>query len=176
MLLRRIFLGAVVALAACSDQPTAPRHDSTPRASGSTFRVAIHRLFNATNNDHLYSVYQYAGGSAYTLENYEYFFLEAFPTSGHIPLYYCAASSTSTSGDHWLSTDPDCEDRDVQTVEGHSGYMATSELPGTVPLYRQYNALLDDTFHTTSLSEAQYAAANYNYSTPVLMGYVYTTP
>jgi hypothetical protein len=178
-MLRCIPLVAVVALAltACSDQPTAPHQDpgSAPHASGSTFRVAMHRLFNSTNNDHLYSVYEYAGGSAYTLENYEYFFLEAFETSGHVPVYFCSPSSTSTSGDHWLSTDPDCEDRDVTVVQGHSGWIATSQLTGTVPLYSQYNPVLDDTFHTISLSEAQYADANYGYSTPVVIGYVYTS-
>jgi hypothetical protein len=179
MLLRRIPLAAIgalaVALAACSDQPTASRQGpgSSPSASLTPGRVAMHRLFNATTNDHQYGVYPYADYPAYTLEHYNYFFLEPSPTSGHIPLFVCVPSSSSTSSDHWLSTDPDCEDRDVMVVEAYSGYMATSELPGTVPLYRQYNALLDDTFHTIDLSEALYAEANYNYSSPVLMGYVY---
>lgn len=179
MLLRRISLGAVVALAlaACSDQPMAPRQGpgSTPRATGSPGRLAIHRLFDAATNDHFYSAYAYSGAPAYTLEHYNYFFLEPSYTSGHIPLFICVPGPSSTSSDHWLSTDPDCEGRDVMEVEAPSGYMATSELPGTVPLYRQYNALLDDTFHTIDLSEALYAEANYNYSAPVLMGYVYLT-
>lgn len=77
--------------------------------------------------------------------------------------------------------DPNCEGRDVsdvsdvRVVEGHSGWLATSELAGTVPLYRRYNALLDDILHAISLSEARYAAASYNYSAPVLRGYVYLT-
>ncbi|HEX8696356.1 MAG TPA: hypothetical protein VF746_28315 [Longimicrobium sp.] len=167
----------VLALAACSDQPTAPRQGlgSTPHASVTPGRVAMHRLFNAATNDHQYSVYPYTDTPPYTLEHYNYFFLEPAPTSGHIPLFICVPGASSTSSDHWLSTDPGCEGRDVIVVEAYSGYMATSQLPGTVPLYRQYNALLDDTFHTISLSEAQYAEAHYNYSTPVLMGYVYLT-
>jgi hypothetical protein len=80
---------------------------------------------------------------------------------------------TSTSGDHFLSTDPEC---DGALIIELTGYIATSELSNTVPLYRQYNSLLDDTFYTISLSEAQYAAANNNYSTPVVTGYVYLTP
>lgn len=183
MLLRCIPLGAVVALAlaACSDQPTAPRHGpgSTPhQASVTATRTAMHRLFMASTNDHLYSQdpYEGTGGSpAYTLEHYNYFFLESAPTSGHVPLYRCWRGMTSTSGDHWLSTDSSCEGALVIAPAGPQGYIATSQLTNTVPLYRQYNALLDDTFHTISLSEAQYAEANYNYSTPVLMGYVYLT-
>lgn len=181
MLLQRIAFGAVVALAlaACSEQPTAPRkgpdHPSATLTSG---RTAIHRLLLSDSNhiDHLYSTYANEGTSgtpAYTLENYEYFFIEPAATSGHVALYRCWRAYYS-SGDHWLSTDPLCEGYYVIAPQGPQGYIATTQLTGTVPLYRQYNALLDDTFHTTSLSEAQYAEANYNYSTPELMGYVYT--
>lgn len=178
MLLRSLSLGAVVALAlaACSDQPTAPRHGpGHPSATVTSGRTAIHRLFNASTSDHLYSQYSNEGTSgspAYTLENYEYFFIEPDSISGHVALYRCWRALSSSTGDHWLSTDPLCEGA---YVIGSQGYIATSQLTGTVPLYRQYNALLDDTFHTISLSEAQYAEANYNYSTPELMGYVYLT-
>lgn len=179
MYLRRISLGAVIALAlaACAEPPTAPARQAapTPRATGSYPRTPMHRFFAASTNDHMYSVYAYAGAPTYTREYYEYFFLESSYTSGHIPLFICFSSPTSTSSDNWLSTDSDCEDRDVYRVEAMSGWMSTTELPGTVPLYSQYNALLDDTFHTISLSEALYAEANYNYSAPVLMGYVYTS-
>lgn len=174
MLLRRISLGAVVglALAACAEQPTAPRQSPGHPSATLTYRTAMHRLFNGTTNDHLYSVYEYAGVPAYTLEHYNYFFLLPY-SSEHLPVFVCIPSSTSTSSDAFLSADPDCEDHDVMLVEAPSGFMATTQLTGTVPLYRQYNSLLDDTFHTIDYAEALYAEANYNYSAPVLMGYVY---
>lgn len=178
-MLRCIPLVAVVALAltACSDQPTAPLQDSgsTPKATVTTGRTAMHRLFMSSTGDHLYSQNSSEGTSgspAYTLENYEYFFIEPDSISGHVALYRCWRALSSSTGDHWLSTDPDCEGA---YVIGLQGYIATSQLSGTVPLYSQYNPVLDDTFHTISLSEAQYADANYGYSTPVVIGYVYTS-
>lgn len=182
MFLRSIPLAAVVALAlaACSDQPTAPRHgpgSAPPQASETSTRTAIHRMFKASTNDHLYSQYESEGESQptsnYYVEYYDYFYLESDSSSGHVPLYRCWRALSSSTGDHWLSTDSSC---DGAYVIGPVGYIATSQLSGTVALYSQYNALLDDTFHTISLSEAQYADANYNYSTPVVIGYVYTSP
>lgn len=183
MLLRNIPLGTVVALSlalvACSDQPTAPLRSpgSAPHATVTLGRTAIHRLFMAATNDHLYSQDAYegtAGTPAYTLEHYEYFFIEPDSISGHVALYRCWRGLSSTSGDHWLSTDPDCEGALVIAPDGPQGYIATSQLTGTVPLYRQYNSLLDDTFHTIDPTEASIAANTYNYSSPVVIGYVYT--
>lgn len=177
MLLRRISLGAVVALAltACADQPTAPSlAPGHPAATLSSGRTAIHRLFMSYTNDHLYSQNENEGTSgspAYTLEHYDYFFIEPSATSGHVALYRCWRALSSTSGDHWLSTDSNCEGA---YNLGLQGYIVTTQLTGTVALYRQYNSSLDDTFHTIDYSEALNAEANYGYSEPEVIGYVYT--
>ena len=60
--------------------------------------------------------------------------------------------------------------------EGQVGWVATTQVPGSVPLYRLYNPGLGDTFHTIDANEANYAVANYGYTMWGISGYVYLTP
>lgn len=146
----------------------------TGGGGGGGARVSLARTYNPNNGDHMYGPDPSEGAQyGYYAENPQYFYLQTSGEASHVPLYRCWSSWVPQTGDHFLSTDPGCEG---STFEGVQGYIATSQLPGTVPLYRLYNAGLQDTFHTIDANEANYAAAWYGYVHQGITGYVYLTP
>ena len=150
------------ALAGCSDEPTT----LDPPA-----RTAIHRLFSQPYGDHLYGTDPDEGAAGgYVLEGRDYFYLLAAPAPGHVPLYRCLTPSTP---DHFLSTLQSCEGA---TNQGQLGYIATTQISGTVPLYRLYRYGWGNTFYTLSAAEADNAVVQYSYTPQGVTGYVYTTP
>jgi subtilisin family serine protease len=133
-------------------------------------RTTVYRLYNSYKHDHLYAHtsnegYQYG----YNLEGIA-FYLASAPATGHVVLYRCR---TSGNNNHFLSTDAGCEGK---ITEGSMGHIATTQLSGTVPLYRLYRSAYAVTFYTTSWAEADYAATWYGYSHQGVTGYVYPTP
>jgi hypothetical protein len=161
---RSIFaaVALLLALTGCSDEPTTP----DPPA-----RTAIHRLFSQPYGDHLYGTDPDEGAAAgYVLEGLNYFYLLAAPAPGHVPLYRCLTPSTP---DHFLSTLQSCEGA---TNQGLLGYIATTQISGTVPLYRLYRYGWGNTFYTLSAAEADNAVVQYSYTPQGVTGYVYTTP
>lgn len=163
---RKYVLAAVTlvfALTGCSSEPTT----SEPAPA----RTAIHRLFSQPYGDHLYGTDPDEGGQlGYVLEARNYFYLLAAPAAGHVPLYRCLTPQTH---DHFLSTMLSCENA---TSEGLLGYIATSQVSGTVPLFRLYRAGTGNTFYTLSEAEADNAVAQYSYVRQGVTGYVYLTP
>ncbi|HET6233273.1 MAG TPA: S8 family serine peptidase [Longimicrobiaceae bacterium] len=138
--------------------------------NGST-RVPLHRMFSQQNGDHLYGLTPNEGTQwGYRMEAQNYFYLPVAPTVGHVALYRCYTRST---GDHFLSTDLGCEGR---TNEGRMGYIATSQLANTVPMYRLYSSRNADIFYTLSAAEAQNAISAYAYVSAGIAGYVYLQP
>lgn len=141
---------------------------------GSSARVSLARTYNPNNGDHMYGFDPNEGSAwGYYAEYAQYFYLNNAGDGNHVPLYRCWSSWVPGTGDHFLSTDPNCEG---STFEGLQGYIATSQLPGTVPLYRLYHSGYQDTFYTTLWSEADYAATWYGYTHQGITGYVYLTP
>jgi hypothetical protein len=160
----RYFLAVVamcLAFTACSGDPANP---------GPAARTAIHRLFSQPLGDHLYGQDPNEGAqSGYVLEARDYFYLASTPAGQHVPLYRCHTLETH---DHFLSTVANCEGA---TGEGQLGYVATTQVSGTVPLYRLYRAGTGNTFYTMSTEEADNAVSQYSYARQGVTGYVYTT-
>ena len=145
----------------------------TGSGGGGGPRASLARTYNPNNGDHMYGFDPGEGWQyGYYAEYAQYFYLPQSPAGGHAALYRCWTPGNQT-GDHFLSTDPGCEG---STWEGVMGYVATSQVAGTVPLYRLYNPGLQDTFYTTDWGEADYAANWYGYYHQGVTGYVYTTP
>jgi hypothetical protein len=141
------------------------------QGGGGGGRVGIHRLYNPNNHDHLYGLDPNEGGYlGYYPEGVNYFYVLAQPAADHTGLYRCYVQ---WSGDHMLSTDPNCEG----TVnEGLLGQIATTQVAGTVPLYRLYNPSNRDHFYTVDANERQYAMWYYGYTDEGVTGYVYLQP
>lgn len=134
-------------------------------------RTAIHRIWSQEYGDHLYGQDPDEGlGNSYFLEARNYFFLAPTPAADHVPLHRCHRAADY---DHFLSTVPTCEGAANLGVQG---YIATSQVVGTVPLYRLYRYATTNTFYTLSAEEADQAVAWYGYTRQGVTGYVYLTP
>jgi hypothetical protein len=166
----RYFLAVVpmwLAFAACSGDAANPG----PTEPAPAARTAIHRLFSQTLGDHLYGTDPNEGAqSGYVLEGRNYFYLASAPAGQHVPLYRCHTPATH---DHFLSTVANCEGA---TGQGVLGYVATTQVPGTLPLYRLYREGTGNTFYTLDTAEADNAVAQYFYARQGVTGYVYLTP
>lgn len=142
--------------------------------SEGTNRRAMHRLYKAGNGDHMYGHYPSEGYQwGYTAQNVDYFHLAAAPAANHVPLYRCYAYPALWSYDHFLSTDPGCEGT---TNEGLMGYIATSQVSGTVALHRLYKASTGDNLYTTSSVEVSRATMLGTEQNRGIVGYVYSQP
>lgn len=130
----------------------------------------MYRLYNAGRHDHLYSHMSNEGHQyGYKLEGIA-FYLAPAPAAEHVALYRCYRPATLT---HLLSTDAGCEG---STTEGPMGYIATTQLPGTVPLYRLFRSAYQANFYTTNWPEADDAVRLYGFSQQGVAGYVYPSP
>jgi hypothetical protein len=132
------------------------------------WRTALHRK-GWTGGDHLYTTDANEASGTYTLEDGAghpyYFATNTRAGTGWAPLYRCYAS-----GHHYESRSSTCEASVVP--EGQHGYVATTQLPGTVPLYRRRNVYSGDSFVTIDPAEAQGVLA-YNYVDEGILGYVW---
>ena len=137
--------------------------------------VTIHRGFQDTNIQHLYSLSlaELQDAKGLTIEFEEYFSLARSPADGTAPFYRCYMGN----GWHVYTTDGGCGGG---TNEGPLGNIAVSQLDGTVPLYRLNRAETPehgaDDFYTTSATERDTAIA-YGYADPgadqEIVGYVW---
>lgn len=129
-------------------------------------RVGVNRLYNGW--DHLYALDANEGvGVGYGLETFSYFFLQA--ASGDRALYRCFEPG---GGHHFLSVAADCEG--FQT-EGVLGYVAATQLPGTIPLYRTHDPNSGDHLYTTSAAERDHVVG-LGWQYEGVTGYVYSGP
>lgn len=79
------------------------------------------------------------------------------------------------SGHHFYTADPTGEAAAGRCKpEGILGYIATSQIPGTIPLYRWYNAGTDDHFYTTD-PHGELAPTS-GYTQELISGYVRPLP
>ncbi len=137
-------------------------------------RVPLHRMYSPNSGDHLYGLWPNEGTQwGYYMESRSYFHLRGSPATGFAALYRCYLPRQGSTGDHFLSTDAACEGR---TNEGLLGYIATSQLTGTVPLYRLYSAQYGETMYSVSTVEVQVATTSYGYVNMGVTGFVYLQP
>jgi hypothetical protein len=132
--------------------------------------VGIHRAFNGGALQHLYSVSLFELEEADRLETEaeHYFALARSPAAGTTPLHRCYLGR----GWHLLTPDAGCEGAAGATNEGAMGHIASSQLPGTVPLRRLFDPEAPDHLFTTSASERDYAVG-LGYVDEGIAGYVW---
>lgn len=133
-------------------------------------RVAIHRLYNASLGDHMYSPDPNEGSSVgYAPDHLNYFYLEPAAGPALAPLYRCFIAS---NGHHFVTVDGNCEAANVP-AEGILGYIATSQLAGTVPLYRALNPWSGNRVSTTEQSEYLSLTRDQGWVDEGITGYVW---
>lgn len=137
-------------------------------------RVGVHRALNGQAQQHLFSasLEELESSPALTVEMMNAFFLQnPAAGDGSVPFYRCYLGS----GWHLHTTSPTCEDAPGAINEGAAGHVATSQVEGTVPLYRLFRGAKLDHFYTTSAGERDYAVA-LGYADEGIAGYVYPEP
>ncbi len=75
-----------------------------------------------------------------------YYWVDAASQGGMVPWYRCLKGN----GKHFYTTASNCEG---QKVEGPMGFVSTSHVAGSRPLYRLYSPSLANHFYTTSATE-----------------------
>ncbi|HEX6371626.1 MAG TPA: S8 family peptidase [Longimicrobium sp.] len=136
--------------------------------NGGNGRAAIHRLYNPTYGDHAYS-HSPSPSGGWSPEYTNYFYLNVVdPGPGFAPLYACYISWRH---DWSLSSQASCGG---STNYGLMGFMATSQLSGTVPLYAMEKPGVD-WFFTVDAGERAYALT-VGWQDRGIAGYVYQQP
>lgn len=132
----------------------------------------VDRSYDASNGFHFYTTNDgEAACCGYAVEYLDYYYLYSAANAGLVPFYRCSLGN----GSHLYTTSSTCEGAGGATNEGSMGYIATSQVCGSVPLYRLYDATNGDHFYTTSSSEAASAEGG-GYATEGIAGYVWTAP
>ena len=131
----------------------------------------IHRAYSHQATDHFYTTdREEIEAAGYTLEHEDYFWLRDDDDDDTVPLWRCWSAQES---DHFYTTSGSCEDAPDMVLEGNIGFIATTQLPGAVPLLRLYKS--GDHFYTVSAAEAESAQAAHGYTFEKVVGYVWPT-
>jgi hypothetical protein len=135
--------------------------------------AGIHRAYHAAAQQHLFSrsLLELEQGPGLTVEAENAFWLAATAVDGAAALHRCYLGN----GWHLLTTAAACEGAAGAIDEGALGWIATSALPETVPLYRLFRGSAPDHFYTTSDSERAYAIG-LGYADEGVAGWVWTHP
>ncbi len=135
-------------------------------------RVGVHRSYSNGNSQHFYTTSAAeAACCTYFVETYNYYYLDTFQAPGTTVWYRCA-----NGFQHFYTTDVTCELWGPGALEGGMGYIATSQLPGTTPLYRSWHPVNGDHFYTTSYGEHLNAVNALGYWDEGAPGYVWVSP
>ncbi len=128
----------------------------------------VHRLYNPNwaGGDHFYTLDPNEGQSAgYVVEGRNYFRLTAAGGAGYATLYRCMVNNH-----HFVSRDLYCE-AGIR-AESALGQVATTQVSGTVPLYRLRRLSNGDRLSTWDPGERQ-AALNSGWIEESMSGYVW---
>ena len=132
----------------------------------------VDRSYNAMTGEHFYTTSDAeAACCGFTVEDLDYYYLYTAQQTGLVPFYRCLLMS----GFHFYTTDSGCEGAAGAKNEGSLGYIATSAVCGSTPLYRLYDGTNGDHFYTVSASESA-SAQQQGYILESTAGYVWTTP
>lgn len=147
---------------AAGSTATATISVTDPNATTTVATTPVYRLYHSTSGQHFYSLSSSEGTSdGFVLEGQAFKVLATTASSGSYPLYRCYM----TTGQHFVSTSSGCEGA---TVEGTYGYLYSTYVLNSVPLYRFVKQSNTDRLATTDLSEGY--AAGYIYEG--ILGYV----
>ncbi len=130
-------------------------------------RVGVDRSLDPQRNLHFYTESDSgAVSNGFEVQQYDYYYLYVAEEPGLVPYYRCRTLSDS----HLYTTDRGC---DGATYEETLGWIAKSELTGTVPLHALYHATTHDYLYTTSAGEVA-TAEHDGYVSQGISGYVWT--
>lgn len=154
---------------------TAPAMPGTCRTIGGNGLGVnvVYRWMRQSNGDHFLTQDpsgELASGLGYLFEGTPFsLFDKGTPGTTAFNRWLCP------SGHHFYTADPTGEAAaGVCTPEGVLGYIATTQIAGTVPLFRWYNAGIDDHFYTTD-PQGELAPAS-GYHQELIAGYVKRLP
>lgn len=137
----------------------------TPAASTAP-KVPIYRFTNTNGSEHIFSASTTPQQPNFKLEGPGFYVLSS-PADGTAPLYLL-----TTTGDAVLATSPSETSRGLQN-QGVIGYVATSQQPGTQPLYRVVNA--NGSSHLFTASPQEHASVlQQGMHDEGVVGYVWT--
>jgi hypothetical protein len=171
-------LAAALGLSGCMDietlDDTDPENVESTESSILTTPTYVHRAYKSSNGEHFYTEsFWEAQSGGYQLEFVNYYALETGqPNLGWVPFYRCWWEN---AGKHLYTVVPGCESTQARN-EGRIGFIATTWVSGTVPLYRLYKPSNHDHLYTTSWDEVLLAYYNLAYSYEGVVGYVYPKP
>jgi hypothetical protein len=130
-------------------------------------RVGVDRAYDSTTGLHFYTTTDSeASCCGFSVETFDDFYLYATAQAGLVPFYRCRTAT----GSHLYTTSSSCEGA---TLEGTMGFIATSAVCGSVPLYRLDNATSGDHLYTTSMAEVTSAEGG-GYTLSGTSGYVWS--
>jgi hypothetical protein len=161
-------IGAGYAVIDLTWPPVNPPQTCEPDIDGGC-AIPIHRSYGTIG--HFYSPdIKEAGSWGLHVEAADYFYIEQKAGgSWATPFYRCVNPS---DGHRFLTTSSTCEGSGWSREET-LGSIATSQVNGTVPLYRLYSSSGDDHLYTLSSAEVQSAEAQ-GYKSEGIAGYVWT--
>ncbi|MGZ3438885.1 MAG: hypothetical protein ACXVDD_05195 [Polyangia bacterium] len=127
---------------------TDPRYQC-PRDPWGGCTAPVHRAYKTPQ--HFYTTDYTEGNSwGFHIEIGYNFFLDLDGGANRKPFYRCYFPSSDR---HFYTTDAGCESP-TATNEGSLGYIFTTQLPGSVPLYRSWNGSTWDHLYTLDWNEA----------------------
>ncbi len=116
---------------------------------GAGCRHGVHRSANGSTGEHFYTTSaSEAMCCGFVVESLNYFYLYNATQPGTTTLYRCLSRASGT--DHFCSTDASCEG---QIVEGPMGFIGTSAVCGSTPLYRAWDPRTGTHLFTTDAAE-----------------------
>jgi Repeat of unknown function (DUF5648) len=129
--------------------------------------VNVNRFFNPTTGEHFFTKSIFEGLSAnFSPESIAFRVLASNAgVSDAVPIYRCLAAY----GKHFISRQSNCEGH---TAEGMYGYVYSTSVSGSLPLYRFYLASTGDHLETTNYNEGVAGG----YTLEPTLGYVPPTP
>ena len=135
-------------------------------------RTAVTRSYHPSTGEHFYTTStSEAACCGFSVEFSPYYYLYAASAPGLAPFYRCIMDY----GKHFYTTASNCEGLSPGRVEGVMGYIASSPVCGSVPLYRLWRSSNGDHLYTTSAAERD-SAIRSGYVNEGLAGYVWTAP
>lgn len=153
-----------------SPAPGSPAAKVPPAATPASARVPLYRLVAASSTDHLYTTSPQerdkAQSEGYKLEGVAGM-VASTQVPGSEPLYRLVRLAPGNKVEHFYTTSAAERDNAVKTYhfreEGVAGYVAGSQVPGTVPLERLQDPRTGAYLFTESSQEANRAASAYHY-------------
>jgi len=150
-----------------------PLNPSTPE------EIPIYRAFSSEYDDYFYTkdILEITDKDEYTDEGIKFYLYDGYGISGTRPFYRLYSKSQK---DHFYTVGVD-ENNTLNSISAQGyeyedvlGYMFSSQVLGTVPLYRLYNRDLKNHIYTTSSLESKNLNLSNGYSYENIEGYVFS--